>query len=158
MEVEVKYPLKNPEHVIKKLNVLAIPKKKEEYQKDIYFKLGSKQLRIRESKTGNFLSYKKRIDKLSCNNYCTEIRNLKPTIQILKNIGFKKSNVIEKVRSTWEYKSFEIAIDNVKGVGHFIEVESNRKKDFSTILKLIEADVGKQDFKGYSKLLGEKHP
>lgn len=153
MEVEVKYPLKNPEQVIKKLNELAVLEKNKEYQKDSYFKLGSKQLRIRESKSGNFLSYKEKIDNISCNSYCTKIRDVKPAIKILENIGFKRNNLVEKTRSTWKYKNFEISIDKVKKLGYFIEIESNKKRDFLNILNLIGAEVGSQDFKGYSQLL-----
>ncbi len=153
MEVEIKYTLKNPKQVIKKLNELAIPEKNEEYQKDSYFKLGSKQLRIRESKSGNFLSHKEKIDNISCNSYCTKIRDVKSTIKILEKIGFKKDSLVEKTRSTWKYKNFEISIDKVKKLGYFIEIESNKKRDFLNILNLIGAEIGSQDFKGYPNLL-----
>lgn len=152
MEVEVKYTLKNPEQVINKLNSIAKKDKIQEFQKDTYFELDSKLLRIRESKSGNFISFKERIDEISCNNYFTKIRDAKSMKKILLNFGFKEKNVIEKVRNTWFYKDFEIAIDDINKFGWFIEVETQEKKDFLLVLGEINAELGLQDFVGYSKL------
>lgn len=152
MEVEVKYPLKNPEEVINRLNSIAKKDKIEEFQKDIYFELNSKLLRIRESKSGNFISFKERIDDISCNNYSTKIRDIEPMKIILNKIGFKEMKIIEKTRSTWLYKDFEIAIDKLDKFGYFIEIEAHDKKDFSLVLKEINAEIESQNFEGYSKL------
>ncbi len=150
-EVEVKYALKNSRQVVRQLNKLSKPLKINEFQKDTYFKLNSKLLRIRESKSGNFLSFKKRISKNTCNNHCTKIENAEKMKKILLNIGFKKIKIVEKTRSTWEYKNLEIAVDKVKRRGDFIEVESNKKENFSQVLKKFGAKVGSQDSKGYAQ-------
>lgn len=151
MEVEVKFPLKNPEQVTTKLNALAKKDKTNEFQKDTYFELKSKLLRIRESRSGNFLSYKERIDDISCNSYGTKIRDAEPMKKILSLFGFKQAKVVEKTRSTWLYNDFEIALDHVKGLGYFIEIEAQKRINFLSVLRKIDAEVAEQDYEGYFK-------
>ena len=152
MEVEVKYPLKNPEQVITRLNSIAKLGKVSEFQKDTYFELDLKLVRIRETKASNFIGYKERIDEISCNNYCSKVGDVCTAKKILSNLGFKEKCVVEKVRSTWFYKDFEIAIDKIKGFGWYVEIEAGEKNDFTAVLRDIGAKPGPQDFKGYSKL------
>ena len=142
MEVEVKYPLKNPEVVIGKLNSVAERDKVEEKQKDNYFQFDNKIIRIRESDSGNFIGFKERVDDISCNNITTKIRYIEPMKKILDKIGFKNFKTIEKTRSTWVYKNCEIAIDKLWKFGYFIEIESDKKRDFMSILKKLNADIG----------------
>ena len=50
-------------------------------------------------------------------------------VSILKNVGIKKIIAVDKKRSTYVYKKeIEIALDEVKGLGYFIEVESLRNR------------------------------
>lgn len=46
---------------------------------------------------------------------------------VLGLLGFKKTSKIEKQRSVWHYREFEFAIDRVKGLGDFVEIEYQGK-------------------------------
>jgi len=38
-------------------------------------------------------------------------------------LDFKPLIAVDKIRKTWTYKDYEIAIDSVKGLGDFVEIE-----------------------------------
>ncbi|MDP2946613.1 MAG: CYTH domain-containing protein, partial [Nanoarchaeota archaeon] len=79
-------------------------------------------------------------------------------------LNFKELISVEKNRNVWNYKDTEIAIDEVKELGSFIEIEAKGnftnieevKKHLYEILKEIGAEVGEQDFEGYPYLLLKK--
>jgi len=167
-EVELKYPLKNPKKTITWLNNNAT-KKSEKSQKDTYYipkhrdftKADpiSEWLRLRESEK-NTINYKHwhnkdSNDANSCDEYQTVV-DIKSMSLILKALDFKKIIIVDKKRMTWDYKKAEIAIDNVTGLGYFIELEAKEFSDIEQakvhLFKLIEeidVDVGKIDTKGY---------
>ncbi len=47
--------------------------------------------------------------------------------KILLALNFKEIVVVEKTRSTWVYKEAEVALDEVKGLGVFIELEMKKE-------------------------------
>ena len=151
-EIEIKYSLKNHSDVITRLNKIAKPQKNNELEKDTYFKLNSKLLRVRESPSGTFISHKKRINKNTSESFYTKVRYVKPLKRILKELNFKPIGIVKKQRSTWVYKCAEISVDKLEKLGYFLEIESTKKIDFSKILKLISADVKKQS-KGYLEMI-----
>lgn len=60
-----------------------------------------------------------------CDEYETEVGDAKQFENILKALDFKKILTIDKTRETYIHKNrLEIALDFVKGLGYFIEVES----------------------------------
>jgi adenylate cyclase, class 2 len=178
IEVELKFPLKNKEEVIAKLNSIAKQDKNNETQIDTYYnpphkdflqqKPISEWLRLRESDNGVFFNYKnwhnKEGNAVSCDEYFTKIRDVEPFRTILKQLDFKEIVVVNKTRNTWIYKNVEIAIDKVEELGNFIEIEAagnfkdieEAKKHLYSILKEIGADVGNQDFDGYPYNLMKK--
>lgn len=48
-------------------------------------------------------------------------------IRILKVLGFQQTALIEKERSIWRYQDLEFALDKVKDLGAFVEVEYKGK-------------------------------
>ncbi|PIR68633.1 class IV adenylate cyclase [Candidatus Nomurabacteria bacterium CG_4_10_14_0_2_um_filter_30_12] len=60
--------------------------------------------------------------------YETEISNKSELEKILGFLDFKKSVTIEKYREYWMCDDIEVALDNVTGLGYFIEAEA--KGDF----------------------------
>jgi len=167
-EVELKYPLKNPDKTISWLDAYA-KKSGEKYQKDTYYipahrdftKMTpiSEWLRLRESEK-NTINYKHWHNKVtndanSCDEYQCEV-DIKVMTKILEALDFQKIVVVEKNRQTWRYKKAEIAIDKVTGLGDFIELEAKEFSDIEQakehLFKLIEeidADIGELDTKGY---------
>lgn len=180
IEVELKFPLLNTQDLIKKLNSITQPIKEGDYQKDIYYipthrnfldkKPVSEWLRLRESNKGTSLDYKKWYNEngnktVSCDEFETKIENIEALKRIFKNLNFKEIIIVKKLRSIWNYKNTEIAIDKVKELGYFIEIEAKgnfaniekAKKHLYEILKELGAEVGEQDFEGYPyKILKKK--
>jgi adenylate cyclase, class 2 len=60
--------------------------------------------------------------------YETEISNVKEFKKTLEFLDFKKVITVEKQREYWMCGNIEVALDNVIGLGHFIEAEA--KGDF----------------------------
>jgi len=178
MEIELKFPLLNSEETINKLNSLAKPEKNGILQKDTYYnpphknfldkKPISEWLRLRESKKGNSINYKRwhndSGNTTSCDEHETLIDNLKEYREILTSLGFKEVIVVEKLRSTWSYKNTEIAIDMINDLGKFIEIEAKgefkdkkeAEKHLYSVLNELNIEVGSQDFEGYPLLLLKK--
>ena len=66
-----------------------------------------------------------------CDEYELEVGDAKMLSKLLGALGSKKFITIDKEREVYNYKStFEIALDKVKGLGYFMEVES--LKDFGS--------------------------
>lgn len=179
IEVELKFPLLNPKGVISNLKRKAKVKKLGDFQKDTYFipkhrnflkqKPISEWLRVRETKLGASLNYKhwhnlKDKQAIHCDEYETSVEDIKSLKKILESLDFEEIIVVDKVRDTWNFKKAEVAIDKVKNLGTFIEVEAkgafksiDEAKDYlHKILKELGAKVGPQDFKGYPYWMIEK--
>lgn len=53
----------------------------------------------------------------------TKIDNIKTLRKILKALNFKLVVKVDKTRVTYRYQDWEIALDSVKNLGHFVEIE-----------------------------------
>lgn len=100
-----------------------------------------------------------------CDEFETEIENPDQLEKIFSALNFKKLVTVEKEREIYTYKDeFEIALDIVKELGYFIEVEA--MKNFGSIeatrekvfefAKNLGLDISKTDKRGYPFLLMEK--
>jgi len=179
MEIEIKFPLHNPEQVITKLNTIAKITKQDMQQEDTYFVPAHRNfverdpikewLRIRKTVKGAMLNYKnwhyKKGKTTHCDEYETLITNVEALERIFNSLNMNSVIVVNKKRSTWLLDGVEIAVDHVKELGWFIELEA--KDEFESIEKATEhlhntlgkldAKVGEQDYKGYPYLLLEKN-
>ncbi len=179
VEFELKFPLKNVEELVKKLNKIAKQRQQNAHQKDTYYvpvhrdflakKYPSEWLRIRETNRGVTLNYKHwypedEKERYYCDEFETKIGDANSLKKIFESLDFKEIVIVEKTRSTWIYKNVEIAIDNVKDLGFFIELEAkNGFKDIDGVKKLLydtlkelKAEIGEQDFRGYPYRMLEK--
>ena len=83
-----------------------------------------------------------------CDEFETEISNKSQMEKILKAVHFENFVTVDKKRITYEYnKEFEIALDQVKRLGYFIEVESMKnkggiKKAHQKILEFLKTELG----------------
>jgi len=179
MEIEIKFPLQNPEEVISKLNSIAEITKQDVEQEDTYFVPPHRNfvkanpikewLRIRKSVKGTVLNYKnwhyKDGKTTHCDEYETIVTNVKALEQIFNSLNLNPVIIVNKKRSTWALDRVEVAVDHVEGLGWFIELEA--KDEFESVeaatkhlhntLGKLEAKVGEQDYKGYPYLLLEKN-
>lgn len=177
IEVELKFPLKNPEKLSQQLDNIA-KKEKEVYQKDTYFIPQHRNfleanpvkewLRVRETKKGSTINYKnwhyQEGKSVHCDEFETLIGKAETLKKIFGNLDFEEKIVVEKLRKNWNYKDTIIPIDKVEGLGNFIEIESNgnfktvdeAKSHLYSVIKELGADIGEQVFKGYPFMLLEK--
>lgn len=100
-----------------------------------------------------------------CDEFKTQIENPDQLKKIFSALDFKKLVTVEKERELYIYNNeFEIALDLVKGLGHFIEIEAI--KDFGSVeatreklfefAKTLGLDITKTDKKGYAFLMTKK--
>ncbi|OKY79144.1 MAG: Adenylate cyclase CyaB, class 2 (thermophilic) [Candidatus Methanohalarchaeum thermophilum] len=153
IEVEVKAKLSNKtERKVKnKFNF-----KKEIKQTDYYFnhpnrdfKKTDEALRIRKTNTDTYLTYKgSKLDEKSKSReeYEIKVSDFEETKKILTKLSFRKPKEVKKTRQVYEKDSTKIYIDNVKGLGKFIEVEkianeTEYKNKLHKCIKLIK-DLG----------------
>ena len=185
-EVEIKVRIKDADRVCIK-NVIKAKKKLSEIakfietriQKDEYFVPRDKDyfketlvveyLRIRSEKNKNSFDYhfchkdkNKRL--LKSDEYETEIKNPEMLSKILKKVGMISKVVIKKERNAYAYGDFEIVIDNIDGLGYFIEVEAKKiigdiektRKKCYEILKMLDIEYEDVSDFGYPQLVMRK--
>ena len=81
-------------------------------------------LRIGKRGSKIILNYKNWHDNMYCDEYEVEIDNSENLDKILKILGLEIICVVDKVRKTYLYlDKYEIALDHVKELGYFIEIE-----------------------------------
>ncbi len=81
-------------------------------------------LRIGIRGNKKILNYKKWYDNMYCDEYEVEIDNDKNLERIFRILGLEKIAVVNKVRNTYDFlDKYEVALDYVEGLGHFIEIE-----------------------------------
>lgn len=184
IEIELKFPLKNPEEVLARLDQIAKPISKGVVQKDSYFVPAHRNfleseyifewLRLRETENKKTLNYKHFYpENVKVTEYCeefqTNIDNVEALKKIFDHLNFRPLIVVDKKRSTWIYKDIEIAIDEVKELGSFIELEAKEnlvktgkdanhvKEIMRNILQELNAEIGDEDLIGYPwRLVEEK--
>lgn len=134
-EIEVKARVTNLEELEKKIEALGISlsepiiQNDETFADNYYgnyadFQPGKNILRIRES-NGEYIFTIKQSQKneLDCIERETEIIDPKEFREALLLMGYKPRVQIHKVRRKAKYKDYEICLDEVKGLGSFVEVE-----------------------------------
>ena len=132
-EVEVKARLGDRNAVIKKLKSLDCKFGKELHQIDHIFieggisfppPIGTPVLRVRKQGKIYFFTL-----KISQNNRTDsieremEISEGEKMIEILKLLKWQETVLVDKRRVKTKYKNMEIVLDNVQGLGEFIEAE-----------------------------------
>lgn len=126
-------------------------------------------LRIREKAGNTSLNYKHfHPENVAVTTHCDEfetgINEPEKLRKIFAALNFNKLITVKKQRKTFFTTDFEIALDIVDGLGHFIEIEAlkdfggmhatrNKIHEFARSLSL---DPTKEDQKGYPWLLLEK--
>ncbi len=179
IEIEIKFPLKNPTEVKRFLNENAKLISENIYQKDLYYvpvhkdflavKYPFEWLRLRKSSKGTFVTYKhffpENVEKTDyCDEFETKVENFEAMKKIFISLDFKEVIAVEKSRTTWIFEQVEVVIDKVTDLGFYMELEAI--KDFENpqdgkaylyqILEKLNAKVGKVDLRGYPFRVLEK--
>ncbi len=123
--LEIKVPLKNFDEVLKRIKENNCEFKGELNQKDVYYKVKDKLLKLR-IENGNcslikYLRDEKAKDRFS--NY--EVLNISnPNAEDFFNDIFESYAVVEKKRLLYMHDNTRIHLDEVKNLGKFLELET----------------------------------
>ncbi|MFA6503699.1 MAG: class IV adenylate cyclase [Patescibacteria group bacterium] len=178
IEIEIKLPLDNPDDVRKFLDAHAEPKAKNVFQKDTYFVPAHRNflaveypfewLRIRETANKSFLTYKhyhpENVETTHCDEYESIIENPEAVKKIFNDLDIKSIVIVEKTRSTWMFEDVEVAIDDVKNLGAYTELEATLPYEtpqaarayLYEVLSKLGAKIREEDVHGYPYMILEK--
>ncbi len=180
VEIEIKVPLEESAFLKLKEQLKSSARfVKSKTEKDDYFTPSHRNfvepefpfewLRLRNLGDSVIITYKhfypENVEKTThCDEFETEVRNPAHFFKILQALNFKKLVSVEKTRETYHYDEFEIALDTVKELGHFVEIEA--LKDFGSVSvarerifefsKKLGIDTSNCDLRGYPFLLLKK--
>jgi len=110
-------------------------------QKDIYFKNGSGRLKLRKGDIENYLIYYKREDEADLKKSEVVIFNNQGRIGELEKITRETHEVlieVDKTREIYFIENVKFHIDNVSGLGRFIEIEAISHENLISEEKLRE--------------------
>ncbi len=175
-EIEVKAKVNNKEALISAFKKEGIEFGEEVFQEDRVFinydgpyknfQKGATFLRIRITKDKTLFTLKQPqggADCLSKIEKELEISDSKMMSEICNILGFKEAVVTKKKRRKAKTENYEICLDEVEGLGTFIEVEKMSDEEDETVYKelfsfLEKFGVKKEDrvFVGYDVLMAEK--
>lgn len=124
----------------------------------------SRWLRLRQTDKGCSFNYKNwYFGKEGKSNYCdefeTKIENIDAVEKILVALEFNNIVTVDKLRKIWTFGDYEIAVDSIKNLGDFVEIEYigsdneiDPKKVTDEMIKFLkEIGVGKitRNYVGY---------
>lgn len=114
-------------------------------------------LRLRDSNKKFSINYKNwHHDKDGKSNHCdeyeTKIDDIAPLRKIFSALDIKPITTVNKKRQIWLYRNFEIAIDQVKGLGNFVEIEFKGAKSKIDPKKITDQMVQFLKDKGCGKI------
>lgn len=94
-----------------------------------------------------------------CDEYETPVGEIAQLEKIFSALDMKPIVVVDKTRRVWHYRDYEVALDKVKGLGNFVEIEykgkSTKKKPSEITREMVnflkEFSVGKivRNYVGY---------
>ncbi|MGC9309078.1 MAG: class IV adenylate cyclase [Candidatus Nanoarchaeia archaeon] len=135
IEVEIRAKVNDIAKVNEKLKPLNVSFLREEEQKDFIFGHpvfldsnnmileGGLSARIRKIKEEVSLEFKEIIRKGGGREFSYKISTIEEGRFLLNKLGFKEAFSISKKRKVYSYDNLLICLDNVEGLGDFIEIE-----------------------------------
>ena len=151
IEVEVK--ARAPEDIIERIAALGARLKVVENHHDLYFnspirdfKDSDEALRIRIKEDGVRLTYKGPKLDLSTKSrreLTVKIDDHQQMEEILLSLGYVLSAQVKKRRSKYTYQGTVLALDEVVGLGRFIEVEAEGAGDYECEREKVLAIMGR---------------
>ncbi|RAP51361.1 MAG: hypothetical protein BZ138_05400 [Methanosphaera sp. rholeuAM270] len=154
IEVEIKAKIEDSKKAFERIIEIGGEYSHSEKQHDIYFngidrdfKKSDEALRIRELPDNNdnlvrVLTYKgPKLDVETKTRKEVEvvIANTENMIEILSNIGFRPSAIVDKSRRIFFYEDYTINIDKVEKLGYFMEIE--HVTDDESDIDVIQEDI-----------------
>ena len=177
IEVEIKAKINDPGSIRSNLEKLGCIHFDNQIQSDTYYNASEggrdfartdEALRIRRIGEISFITYKgPKIHTLSKSRKEIEIEIKDPTgaAEMFTALGFTQVMTVIKSRDIYRLDQYEISLDNVKGLGDFLEIETTAEFESEVPTKvdsifglLAELDLKQEDTitKSYLELLLEK--
>ncbi|MCP6726724.1 MAG: class IV adenylate cyclase [Patescibacteria group bacterium] len=155
IEIEIQVRIENSKPLIEFLEKNA-DFQSEKHQVDEYFSPAHRNfievrpikewIRLRDSGGTYSINYKNwHYEEDGKSNYAdeyeTEIGDLSKLKKILDVLNFKSIVIVDKLRKTWMHEDYEIALDTIKGLGDFVEIEYKGKDENVDPKKITEEMV-----------------
>lgn len=155
IEIEIQVSVENPKPLIEFLEKNG-DFQSEKHQVDEYFSPAHRDflkvrpakewLRLRDADGQYSINYKNwYFDENGKSHYCDEfeakIEGIEQVRNILAALNFKSLVIVDKLRKIWIYKDYEIAIDSVRSLGDFVEIEYIGKDEKADPEKITEEMV-----------------
>lgn len=171
LEVEAKAHLEQPERVISSILELGGREIYFTVQRDTYYRhpgrdfaITDEALRIREEEGRSFITYKgPKLDAETKSREELEVPLVDPKDLgvLLLRLGFEPVAVVEKRRRGYLVGTLEVCVDEVKGLGQFLEVEARECQDLAEgkdrVLGLLETlGLDQLERRSYLELLLER--
>lgn len=167
--IELKIKVKNFKTIEKPLKLLGAIKHGVLNQKDTYLNCSKGRFKMRETNNKIFeLIYYKRLDKMTNKLSKYSIVSLDRTrfkqLEVILETSIGIKAVVLKSRILWLFKNTRIHLDDVKGLGKFLELETVLKKikkpegekECLEICKLLELNEFQKIKESYSDFLSEQ--
>ncbi len=164
-EYEIKYEVKRKDS----LNSLhVVYKEKASLVVDEYWEIGDLKpsiyyLRFREKNKKKSFDFHVVKDDVLTQEYETELENFEPVKELLKHLGGRKLVTVKKERShlivNYNGENFKLVVDEVEGLGTFVEVEGLSPRyvaKISNYLGALHLGLAKITGKGYPDLILER--
>lgn len=139
--VEIKAKCENPSGIEKTLFDLGAYFKGTDFQTDIYFNVNHGRLKLRQGNIENSLIYYDRPDKKGPKRSefelfkTSNLQEIKPLLEKALGIMVK----VEKKRKIFYIDFVKFHIDEIKGLGSFVEIEAGDLDDTKTMEELQKA-------------------
>jgi predicted adenylyl cyclase CyaB len=75
---------------------------------------------------------------------------------ILSAMGYEQKIIVEKKRSLWRFGGCEVALDRLKLLGDFVEIEGPNEKAINDVQKKLNLEQLKHIPKSYASLIADK--
>ncbi|MEM3737682.1 MAG: class IV adenylate cyclase [Candidatus Bathyarchaeia archaeon] len=135
IEVEAKIEVRDLQPLRRRLMELGAKLVSQETQHDIYlthpqrnFTATDEALRIRWTSSGEkYLTYKgaKLPSRIKTRKELNlQVGDVEVAVEIFRQLGFQEAAMLDKRREVWDLLGFKVCLDEVEGLGSFIEVEA----------------------------------
>lgn len=138
IEVEVKVAADNSA-VEERLRELGAEPAGSRTQRDVYYSAPHRDfmetdeaLRVRREDGDAYLTYKgqKRGDGTkSRREHEVGVESAETMERVLESLGFREYGVVEKHRTVYELQDYEVVLDDVMGLGEYVEIETEAREE-----------------------------
>jgi len=85
-----------------------------------------------------------------------EVNDSDSTQELISALGYEKKITVEKKRDIWLIETCEVALDQVKLLGDFVEIEGSDEKKINSVQKSLGLEQSKHIPKSYAAMIMDK--